>query len=63
MIPTVHPKIAVWKNIPKYRQFLRTHIQKLIEAAYAQDRQKIVEIIKILIPQYMGSPVDPSRAK
>jgi FlaA1/EpsC-like NDP-sugar epimerase len=54
MVPTVHPKIAVWKNIPKDRQFLRTHIQQLIEAAYAQDRRRIVELIKILIPQYMG---------
>lgn len=56
MIPTVHPKIAVWKNIPNDRQFLRSHIQKLVEAAHAQDRQKMIEIIKILIPQYMGSP-------
>lgn len=54
MIPTVHPKIAVWKNIPKDRQFLRTHIQKLIEAAYTQDRARIVELIKILVPQYIG---------
>lgn len=55
MIPTVHPKIAVWKNIPKDREFLRANIQKLIEAAYAQDRQRIVELIKILVPNYLGN--------
>ncbi len=54
MIPTVHPKIAVWKNIPKDRQFLRANIQRLIEAAYTQDYQKIVEVIKVLIPEYIG---------
>lgn len=54
MIPTVHPKIAVWKNIPKDRQFLRANIQRLVEAAYTQDYQKIVEVIKVLIPEYIG---------
>lgn len=54
MIPTVHPKIAVWKNIPKDRQFLRANIQRLIEAASTQDYQKIVEVIKVLIPEYIG---------
>jgi FlaA1/EpsC-like NDP-sugar epimerase len=54
MAPTKHPKIAVWKNIPKDRQFLRTHIQRLIEIASTQDYAQIIQEIKVMVPNYIG---------
>lgn len=54
MAPTKHPKIAVWKNIPKDREFLRTHIQRLIEIAATQDYARIAQEIKVLVPNYLG---------
>ncbi|HOK95609.1 MAG TPA: nucleoside-diphosphate sugar epimerase/dehydratase [Anaerohalosphaeraceae bacterium] len=54
MLPTKHPKIAVWKNIPKDRQSLRAGIEKLIAVAATQDRSKIVAVIKELVPNYIG---------
>jgi len=57
MLPTRHPKIAVWKNIPKDREFLRRHIETLLEVAQAQDHEKIVQAIKILVPEF----IDESR--
>ncbi len=55
MSPTKHPKIAVWKNIPKDRDFLRSHIQHLLEIACTQDYDQIVGEIKVLIPEYIGN--------
>jgi len=54
MVPTKHPKIAVWKNIPKDREFLRSRIQHLVEIAASQDYGRIVEAIKVLVPEYIG---------
>jgi len=54
MLPTKHPKIAAWKNIPKDRQTLRAEIAKLIDIAQIQDYDKIVESIKQLVPEYIG---------
>lgn len=53
MLPTTHPKIAVWKNIPKDRDFLRSHIDELLEVAQTQDHAKIVQSIKILVPEFI----------
>ncbi len=54
MLATKHPKIAVWKNIPKDRETLRTLINKIVDIASSQDRTKIITAIKELIPEYMG---------
>ena len=54
MLPTKHPKIAIWKTISKERQILRTQIDKIIDIAPSQDRNKIVAAIKELIPEFMG---------
>ncbi len=54
MLPTHHPKIRIWKNIPKDRQTLRSEIAKLIDIAQDQDYDAIVNAIKILIPEYLG---------
>jgi FlaA1/EpsC-like NDP-sugar epimerase len=55
MVATKHPKIAVWKNIPKDRDFLRSHIQELIDVSSTQDHARIVEKIRILVPEYIDS--------
>jgi len=54
MIPTKHPKIAVWKTIAKEREVLREQINKVVEIASTQDRSKIVAAIKELIPEFIG---------
>lgn len=54
MIPTKHPKIAIWKTIPKDRQALRDGIEKLVDIAYTQDRSRIIEAIKELVPEFIG---------
>ena len=54
MLATKHPKIHIWKNIPKDRPTLQTEIHKLIEVARTQEHEKIVQVIKELIPEYMG---------
>jgi FlaA1/EpsC-like NDP-sugar epimerase len=54
MIPTDHPKIAIWKTITKERDVLRAQIGKIVEIAPCQDRPKIVSAIKELIPEFIG---------
>lgn len=54
MLPTSHPKIAAWKNIPKDRETLYAGIERLKEVAVTQDHDKIVAEIKTLIPEYIG---------
>ena len=60
ILATKHPKIHIWKNIPKDRQTLRAEIDRMIEIAHTQDHDKIVEIIKQLIPEYMGNNPEDS---
>ncbi len=55
MLPTKHPKIATWKNIPADRQTLYAGIEKLLSVAKTQDHQKIVTLIKELVPEYLGN--------
>jgi len=54
MLPTRHPKIAIWKNIPKDRETLRKGIDYLLSISYTQDYEKIVEGIKAVVPEYIG---------
>ena len=54
MIPTKHPKIAIWKTISRDRQTLRSGIEKVIDIAHTQDRSQIVTAIKELIPEFIG---------
>jgi FlaA1/EpsC-like NDP-sugar epimerase len=54
MVATRHPKIAVWKNIPKDRETLRTGIERLLEVAHTQDRSQIVRVLKELVPNFIG---------
>jgi len=54
MLPTSHPKIAVWKNIPKDRQTLREGIEKLLAVAPTQNRRQIIEVLKQLVPEFIG---------
>jgi FlaA1/EpsC-like NDP-sugar epimerase len=54
MLPTKHPKIAIWQTISKDRQTLRVGIAKVIEIADTQDRSRIVAAIKELIPEFIG---------
>ena len=54
MLPTKHPKIAIWKTITKERQVLWEQIDKIIDIAPSQDRKKIVGAIKELIPGFIG---------
>jgi FlaA1/EpsC-like NDP-sugar epimerase len=54
MLPTKHPKIAVWKNIPKDRQTLRDGIEKLLTVAHTQNRKQIIETLKYLVPEFIG---------
>lgn len=53
MMPTKHPKIAIWKNIPKDRDILRAGIEKLMEISNTE-RSQIVAEIKKLIPEFLG---------
>jgi FlaA1/EpsC-like NDP-sugar epimerase len=54
MLATKHPKIAVWENIPRDRNTLRTGIERLIEVAHTQNRSQIVRILKELVPNFIG---------
>ncbi len=54
MLPTKHPKIAVWKNIPKDRQVLREAIEKLLTVAHTQDRKQIIETLREIVPEFIG---------
>jgi len=54
MLPTNHPKIAVWKNIPKDRQTLREGIENLLTVAHTQNRKQIIETLKGLVPEFIG---------
>jgi FlaA1/EpsC-like NDP-sugar epimerase len=54
MLCTSHPKIRIWKNIPKDQEKLRTGINELVEIAKSQDHRRIAEKIKELVPTYIG---------
>ena len=51
---TRHPKISIWKNIAMDRSKLRAGVDKLVQVAQTQDRERIIKQIKELIPEYIG---------
>jgi len=55
MLPTRHPKIGIWKNIPMDRDRLRKAIEGLVEIAGSQNHAAIAAKIKELIPEYAGN--------
>jgi FlaA1/EpsC-like NDP-sugar epimerase len=55
MLPTRHPKIGIWKNIPTDRNKLCAGINDLIAIAQFQEHDKIAEKIKGLVPEYSGN--------
>ncbi len=55
MLPTRHPKIGIWKNIPMDRDRLRAGINDLISVARTQDHGAIVQKIRQLVPEYAGN--------
>lgn len=54
MLPTRHPKIGIWKNIPVDRSKVEAAIEELVILAQTQDHERIVQGIKRLVPEYMG---------
>jgi FlaA1/EpsC-like NDP-sugar epimerase len=54
MLPTRHPKIGIWKNIPVDRESIVSIIEELVTIAQTQDRRRIVEGIRRLVPEYIG---------
>jgi FlaA1/EpsC-like NDP-sugar epimerase len=55
MQQTHHPKIGIWKNIPKDRDTLRRQIDQLVEIARTGDHADIISKIKEIVPEYIGS--------
>jgi FlaA1/EpsC-like NDP-sugar epimerase len=55
MQQTHHPKIGIWKNIPRDRDTLRRQIAQLVELAKVGDHASITGKIKELVPEYIGS--------
>ncbi len=62
MLPTRHPKIGIWKNVPMDRQKLYAGIDELIKAAETQHYDTIVEKIKVLVPEYIGPNYNPGQS-
>jgi len=55
MQPTRHPKISIWKNIPADETVLDNAIERLLAVVNEKDsHDKIVKIIKEVIPEYVG---------
>jgi FlaA1/EpsC-like NDP-sugar epimerase len=54
MLPTRHPKIGIWKNIPMDRPTLCAGIDELVTLAQTQNYPPIVRKIKQLVPEYIG---------
>jgi len=55
MVPTKHPKIGVWKSIPMGRQKIYDGIDGLLNVVQKNDRQDIINKIKVLVPEYIGN--------
>ncbi len=55
MLPTRHEKIGIWKNKPTDKAVLENAIERMLEIADEKDNHdKIVELIKQVIPEYVG---------
>lgn len=55
MLPTRHPKIAAWQNVPANHDLLMKTISQLLRIAKTQDHDEIVKLIKTVIPEYIGN--------
>ncbi|MGA2172544.1 MAG: nucleoside-diphosphate sugar epimerase/dehydratase [Sedimentisphaerales bacterium] len=55
MQETRHPKIGIWKNIPKDRDALRQGIAQLVALAKVGRHREIAAKIKELVPGYIGN--------
>ena len=55
MIPTKHPKIGIWKSIPVDRQKIYDGIDGLLTVVQANNKQEIINKIKVLVPEYIGN--------
>jgi FlaA1/EpsC-like NDP-sugar epimerase len=55
MVPTKHPKIGIWKNIPVDRQTLHDQITELVQIAETQEYELITSKIKMIVPEYLGN--------
>jgi FlaA1/EpsC-like NDP-sugar epimerase len=55
MLPTRHPKIGVWQNRPMDRRQLHDGIERLMAMSQSLDRDEIVELVKRLVPEYIGN--------
>lgn len=49
---TVHPKVLVWKSIPKDADLVVESIRQLSELGNSTDRDKIIAAIRRLVPEY-----------
>ncbi|MFC1782975.1 polysaccharide biosynthesis protein, partial [Planctomycetota bacterium] len=54
MQPTRHPKISIWKNVPPEEKILQNALDKLLPAADRGDRKEIIQLIKEIVPEYIG---------
>lgn len=54
MLPTRHPKIGIWKNIPTDEATLTQTVEQLLAIANKGNRQDIVNLIKKVVPEYVG---------
>jgi FlaA1/EpsC-like NDP-sugar epimerase len=54
MQPTRHPKIGIWKNEPPDEAVLDDAVARLVAIADQDDYEKIVSIIKEVVPEYVG---------
>jgi FlaA1/EpsC-like NDP-sugar epimerase len=63
MLPTRHPKIGIWKNIPMDRETLHAGIDELVMLAQTQNYRPIVQKIKQLVPEYLGESLNAKISK
>ena len=63
MQQTMHPKISIWKNIPMDRERLYATMDELIETAQSGDYEQIVEKVRQLVPEYIGSDSNHNNVK
>ncbi|MCK4628796.1 MAG: polysaccharide biosynthesis protein, partial [Sedimentisphaerales bacterium] len=55
MQPTRHPKIHIWKNVPTDEAVLNDTVKQLLAVADTKDNHdKIVGLIKEVVPEYVG---------
>lgn len=53
IVPTEHKKIMVLKSTPCEQNKLNGNIDRLLEAAKTQDKEKIKRMLKEIVPEYM----------